>query len=187
MIHEVDALRYLCGEIEDVEAIASSATRGFEVEDTVAVALRFASGALGSFLLSDTAASPASWELTSGENPAYPRVRDADAYLVAGDRGSLAIPTMRLSVYGDAPSWWEPLQRSVLRAPRNDPLAAQLRHFCAVVRDGARPVVDAWDGAQNLLVVESIASAALAGRVVATRGLREAAGATGNRPGPGDA
>ena len=56
MIHEVHNLRILCGEIVAVQAFASDATRGFPVEDTVAINLRFASGALGSFMLSDTAA-----------------------------------------------------------------------------------------------------------------------------------
>ena len=58
MIHEIGNLRAMVGEIVAVQAIASNATRGFEVEDTVAIKLRFANGALGTFLLSDTAASP---------------------------------------------------------------------------------------------------------------------------------
>ena len=57
MIHEVHNLRMLCGEIVAVQALASNAVRGLRVEDTVAINLRFASGALGSFLLSDTSAS----------------------------------------------------------------------------------------------------------------------------------
>ncbi len=59
MIHEVHNLRMLCGEIVAVQAFASHATRGFPVEDTVVINLRFASGALGTFMLSDTAACSA--------------------------------------------------------------------------------------------------------------------------------
>ena len=65
MIHEVHNLRMLCGEIDAMQAFSSHATRGFAVEDTVAITLRFASGALGTFILSDTAASPRIWEQTS--------------------------------------------------------------------------------------------------------------------------
>jgi hypothetical protein len=39
----------MIGEIVSVQAFASNATRGFQVEDTVAIAFRFANGALGTF------------------------------------------------------------------------------------------------------------------------------------------
>jgi predicted dehydrogenase len=91
MIHEVGNLRAMVGEIVAVEAFASNATRKFAVEDTVAINLRFDNGALGTFLLSDTAASPKSWEQTSQENKAYATYPDEDAYVVIGTNGSLAV------------------------------------------------------------------------------------------------
>ena len=60
---------------------------------------RFASGALGSFLLSDTAACARNWEHTSQENKAYPSYLDEDCYVIAGTNGSLSVPTMRLRKY----------------------------------------------------------------------------------------
>ena len=110
MVHEVGNLRAMVGEIVAVQAMASNATRKFAVEDTVAISLRFANGALGSFLLSDTAASPKSWEQTSQENKAYPTYPEEDAYVIIGTDGSLAVPTMRLKRYErkDDRSWWKP-------------------------------------------------------------------------------
>jgi predicted dehydrogenase len=168
MIHEIDSLRYLCGEITSVQAVASSSARGFDVEDTVAVTLAFEGGALGTFILSDSAASAVSWELTSGENPAYPNVPGIDCYMLAGDVGSLGIPTMRLEVYEGTPSWWEPLRREVLHVERRDPLAEQLRHFCAVIEGDAAPLVTGWDGVQSLRVIEAIAEAARTGTIIPT-------------------
>jgi predicted dehydrogenase len=171
MVHEVDTLRALlcdsAGEIVEVQATASSATRGFEVEDTVSINLRFARGALGSFLLSDCAASPRSWEQTSGENKRYDHHADEDCYVIAGDRGSLAVPTMRLREYTGERSWWAPLHGERLPLPERDPLAAQLAHFCAVVRGDTTPRVTARDATRTLAVTLAIAEAARSARPVA--------------------
>ena len=55
LTHEVNNLLSLLGDIDTVIALTSNATRGFPVEDTAAMIFRFANGALGTFLLSDTA------------------------------------------------------------------------------------------------------------------------------------
>jgi predicted dehydrogenase len=165
MIHEVDDLRAVCGEIVAVQAMAANGTRGHEVEDTVAIALRFASGALGTFLLSDTAAAPFSWELTSGEDRSYPQAIDADCYVIAGTRGSLRVPTMRLTTYPGTPSWWEPLDTAVVEVEEADPLARQLAHFCDVIR-GAPPRVTGRDAVETLRVTLAIAEASRTGELV---------------------
>ena len=168
LIHEIGNLRALCGEIVVVQALASNATRGFPVEDTVAINLRFANGALGTFLLSDTAASARSWEQTSRENPSYATYPDEDCYLVVGIDGSLAVPTMRLKTYErrEDRSWWKPFRTAVVPVERADPLARQLSHFCAVIRGEETPRVTARDGLANLRVTEAIAMAAKTGTTI---------------------
>jgi predicted dehydrogenase len=168
MIHEVHNLRMLCGDIVAVQAIASHAVRGFPVEDTVSINLRFANGALGSFMLSDTAASARSWEQTSQENKAYPTYPDEDCYVVIGTFGSLSVPTMRLKTYPRAEerSWWKPFEEGVVGMIRDDPLKHQIEHFGAVVRGEAKPLVSARDGLKNLRITEAIATAAKTGTTV---------------------
>lgn len=172
MIHEIGNVRALCGEIVAVQAFTSNATRGFAVEDTAAIALRFAGGALGTFILSDAAASDRSWEHTSGEDPRYDPAHtdDDDCYLVAGTFGSLAVPTMRLQRYATAAdqSWHKPLAKSRLPLERADPLERQMAHFADVAARRAAPLVSARDGLANLRVVDAIVEAARTGRVVAT-------------------
>ena len=168
MIHEVANLRRIVGEVAAVQAFASTATRGFAVEDTVSIALRFANGALGTFLLSDTGASAKSWEQTAQENKAYAAYPDEDCYTVIGTDGSLGVPTMRVRRYADRNerSWFRPFTTDCVPFERHDPLALQIAHFVAVVRGEAAPLVSARDGLQNLRVVDAIAEAARSGRVV---------------------
>jgi predicted dehydrogenase len=88
LIYDIDLLRHLCGEVASVQAIQSSATRGHAVEDSAVALLRFASGVLGTVTVSDAIAAPWSWELTSGENPAYTRTGES-CYMIGGTLGSL--------------------------------------------------------------------------------------------------
>ncbi len=168
MIHEVHNLRMLCGEIVAVQAFASNAIRGFAVEDTVCINLRFANGVLGTFMLSDTAACARSWEQTSQENKAYSSYDDEDCYVITGTHGSLSVPTMRLKTYPRAQdrSWWKPFEVSTLEMERADPIAQQMEHFAAVVRGEVAPLVTAGDGLANLRVTEAIVLAAQTGRTV---------------------
>ena len=168
MIHEVHNLRMLCGDIVAVQAFSSNATRGFAVEDTVAINLRFSNGMLGAFLLSDTAACPRSWEQTSQENKAYATYSDEDCYVITGTNGTLSVPTMRLKTYPrpEDSSWWKEFEVGVVGMVRDDPLQRQLEHFGAVVRGEAEPLVSARDGLLNLRITEAIAMAACTGRVI---------------------
>jgi predicted dehydrogenase len=170
MIHEVHSLRMLCGEIIAVQALASNALRGFAVEDTVSINLRFANGALGSFLLSDTAAYARSWEQTSQENKAYPTYEDEDCYVIVGTNGSLSVPTMRLKTYPrpEDRSWWKPFEVGTVGIVGDDPITRQMEHFGTVIRGEAQPSVSARDGLANLRITEAIVEAARSGTTVDT-------------------
>jgi predicted dehydrogenase len=156
LIHEVGNFRSLCGEITAVQAITSSAIRKFPVEDTVAINFQFASGALGTFLLSDTAASSRSWEHTSQENKVYPSSANGECYMVTGTRGSLSIPNMQLNYYEGERSWWTPLQHKEVPVKPQDPLECQLIHFVNVIKGIEQPLVSAKDGFENLRITEAI-------------------------------
>lgn len=165
LVHDIDLVRAIVGEIVEVQAMISHARRGFEVEDTGGVMMRFANGAIGTFVVSDAAAAPWSWELTSGEAPTYPR-QDQLCLHIAGTRGALSLPDLTLWRYAAAADWKQPFERSSLPLEPVDPLVEQLAQFRRVIRDGEAPVVDVADGARTLAVIEAIARAAHDGGVV---------------------
>lgn len=167
MIHDIDTLRYTCGEITKVYAESSSAVRNLEVEDTGSVTVRFAGGAVGSILISDCTPSRWSYEQSTGENPFYFRT-DGNCYLFFGSDGSLAFPDMDLVQFVDKSrvGWQYPLVNRHLSAEPQDPLVAQLEHFCAVIRGQVEPRISGEDGLRTLRVVQGIAESAKTGQPV---------------------
>ena len=157
LVHEIDSLRFVCGEIGEVYAHASSAARVFEVEDSLSVSIAFHNGAVGSILASDATPSPWSYELTTHENPLYFSA-DADCYHFMGAEGSLSFPSMEMWRYEDrrGAGWQLPLIKTRREVVRADPLARQLEHFHRVIGREERPIVDGRDGSRSLAVVLAV-------------------------------
>ena len=166
LIHDVDTLRWLCGEVTSVLAIERNTGRGHAVEDTAAVLLAFASGAVGTMTVSDAIVSPWSWELTTGENPEYLQ-QDAFCYLVGGTEGSLSIPSLDLSFNRAARDWTQPILHERLAFTPADPLAAQIVNFADVIRNRAAPLVSGRDGLKSLAVLDAVKRSSLTGARVA--------------------
>jgi predicted dehydrogenase len=162
LVHDIDNLRFISGEIVEVQALVSNKVRKFEVEDTAALLLKFANGAIGTFSVSDATPAPWSWELSSGENSAYAR-HNQPCYLFAGTNGSLAVPTMQLWSYPGQDGWYAPLICAELKAASSDPLVEQLRHFLAVIARRETPLISVEDAAGTLAVVEAVREAARTG------------------------
>jgi len=168
LIHDLDLLRYLCGEVVQVQAFTRNDVRGYANEDSAAVLLEFANGALGSLTGSDAVAAPWSWELSSGESPIYPRQEAQPCYLLAGTRGALSIPQLKHWQYAEANAGWHtPLLESGADIPAGAALTLQLQHFVRVARGEQAPLTDAADGGRTLALVEAIRQAAASGRACA--------------------
>ena len=166
LIHDIDCLRALCGEISTVQAMASSQARGFEVEDTAAVIMRFASGALASFVLSDVVPSPFTYDVVSNQ-ALYFHHEQENCYYIGGRKGTLAIPTMHLWGHetpdGD---WRERSVRRGLQPPYSSAYVNQLEHFIQVARREAAPLVSGREGMKTLAVVLAVDRAARESRAV---------------------
>src|SRR5262245_18899579 len=149
-------------QIVAVQAVLSSATRGFEVEDTAAVLLEFSNGALGTINVSDAVTSPWNWEMTSAENAAFTRTEEA-CYMIGGTAASLSVPDLRLWKH-QQPSWTSPIDFAALERSSEDPLLRQLEHFRKVVRREAEPLVGGRDAIATLAATLAIGQGAREGR-----------------------
>lgn len=167
LIHEIDLVRFLCGEIAGVQAFTSSARRGFSVEDCAAVTLRLVNGGLATIMLSDCAASPWSWDLAAQESPSYPpQPARVQTHFLCGTKGSLALPTLDLWSYQERPDWFTPIRREEIACDRDNPYALQLRHFSEVIAGKAAPLASARDGTETLRATLAVHEAAASGRAV---------------------
>jgi predicted dehydrogenase len=165
LIHDIDLLRYLVGEVESVQAIESNAVRGNSVEETSVSLIKFANGALGTMSVSDTIVAPWSWEHTTGENPVYPHT-DQSCYHIGGTHGSMTVPNLEVWSNRDKRSWWEPFNAERVYAAAEDPLRLQVRNFARVIRGTERPLVSGREGLNTLKVIEAVKVSAHEGRQV---------------------
>ncbi len=167
LIHEIDLVRHLLGDIASVQAIGSNAVRGFEVEDTAAVVLRLVAGCLVTISLSDTVAAPWSWDLAMQESALYPpQPVPVNTHFISGLAASLTLPTLEIWSYKGAAGWFAPITRETLAVDRGDPYTIQLRHLCAVARREAVPLITAKDGTETLRATLAVLEAARTGASV---------------------
>ena len=174
LVHDVDLIRYLCGDVVSVQAQAVPSMRGHDNEDVAAAVLRFENGAIGTITVSDMIVSPWSWELTARENPAYPPTTQS-CYLLGGTHGSLSLPDLTLWENKGTRSWWHPICATTI--PRDssavtiareasDPFVNQITQFAAVIAGHEKPLVSGEEGLKTLRVIESIQSAAKSGETI---------------------
>ncbi len=165
LVHDIDLLRYFCGEVSTVQAVVAPTFRGFENENLAAAILTFGSGAVATISVSDSIAAPWSWELTARENPAYP-VTDESCYLIGGSAGSLSLPDLRLWRHAAEPDWWTPISADSLEYRDEDPLCMQMAHFSRVIKRLEPPLVSGVEGIRSLEVVEAVAASANTGGTI---------------------
>ena len=165
LVHDVDLLRYLIGEVDAVQGISSSAARGFETEDSAVVNVHFQSGALASMTISDATVSPWNWEATAREDAQY-RPFDADAYFIGGTKGSLSLPRLHQFSYDGEASWHKPLQMEIQPVDPQLPHKMQLNHFIQVILGKEKPVVTPDDNVKTLKTLTAIKEATETGKLI---------------------
>ena len=177
-IHDIDCLRMIVGDIESVQAADSRAVRGFAVEDTAAAVLRFTNGALGTLVVSDTAATPWAWEFGSRENPSFP-FEPENCYAIAGTTGSLSVPTLLHRWYDTGKEHWHlPLTQKRHHVRPEDAYTAQIRNLARVARGIEQPVLSGREGLRTLATTLAITESAARGTPVRVDDMIAAAAAS---------
>ena len=163
LIHEMDSLRYICGEVESINAEVSHDVRNWEKEDAAAMVMRFASGALGTFVLSDQATSPWAWEFGTGETVFFPRTGQNSVRFM-GTKAALDFPNLTLWHHGaTAPDWNHAINPEEIALDLEDAYVRQIAHFAAVTRGEEAPIISAVDATATLRATLAVFDAAKTG------------------------
>ena len=166
LVHDIDMICYLLGSIRHVQAFTTNKNRKFKVEDTATVSLIFESGALCTLNISDTIVAPWSYELTAGENPAYP-VTNQSAYMIGGTKGSIQFPNLKYWFYKKERSWWKKIFVNEDKNKKDDnTLVNQIDHFADVVTKKTKPKVNGNDGLISLKIFAAITKSAKTGKKI---------------------
>ena len=166
LVHDIDFICYLLGPVKYVQATSSNLIRKYEVEDTAIVNLIFKSGALCTLSVSDAIVSPWSYELTAGENPAYP-ITNQSAYYIGGTKGSLQFPNLKHWYNKKERSWWREIfhKDESTRSSRYT-LVNQIDHLSDVVNGKAKPKINGNDGLVSLKIFDAILKSSKTGRKI---------------------
>ncbi|MCX7786831.1 MAG: Gfo/Idh/MocA family oxidoreductase [Spirochaetes bacterium] len=161
LIHEIDMLRYVCGEIKSVYAEVSHIGRGFEVEDTLGITIRLEGDRIATIFFTDSAPSDIGYEANTGENEFFFRYPQ-NCYIFFGKKKTLKFPSMELLYYEDPVNegWHDPIIRMGIKVPQENPYEKQIRHFCRVIQGKEEPRCSGEDAALTLRATLAIEESA---------------------------
>lgn len=153
LVHDIDTLRFVVGEIVATAALRGRGLRGESRIESGAIALAFEHGATGTISFADTTPSPWGFEAATGENPNI-GTTGQDVMWISGTDGAISFPSMTLWQGKD---WGKAARQKPLVRWENTkpPLDAQLDHFLDVM-DGAAPLIDVADATRTLEIALAI-------------------------------
>lgn len=168
LIHEIDCLRFIFGEIETVSSFSTNLVRGYQKEDVVSTNLKFKSNLLGNFLITDSGSSPWSWETDLGENINLPKLGQSSVRII-GTEGSLEFPNIKLWSYKNKTlnnDWKDNIIKEDIAMKEFDPYVSQLLHFRDVINRNVEPITNAEDATETLKVALAILDSAANNKII---------------------
>jgi len=163
--HYVDMVQWMGGAVESVQAFSATLARRIEAEDTIAVNLKFRSGALGSI---------------NATNLTYPKNLEG-SLTILGERGTVRIGGVALNRIEqwqfDAP---DPMDGEVEGANTNPASVygfghlPYYRHVLEVLEGEAEPLLTGREGRKSVEIIAAAYESARTGRAVQVSGRNSA-------------
>lgn len=157
-IHGLDMLHYVMGPIASLKAHAATLTHDIEVEDTLTASIRYASGALGTLVV------------TTSCNPGYTMRHEFN-----GDKGSIIIEEDQLTEWNVPGEAAEPAEEGLAPAggaadnPANisaDGHTRLIRDAVQAIRENREPLVPPEEGRRSVDLILAMYESAKTGREI---------------------
>ena len=158
LIHDVDTLRALFGEIISVVGSGTNIVRNAKRHENGGVVLGFDTGMVATITFSDATPTPWGFEAGTGESPYIPKTNQSSMF-IACTHGGLEFPTLKL--WSGASNWNEKPIMEHQNISEAVPLVRQLEHFSDVIRGKVTPIVDAKSARETLAVILQIEQATM--------------------------
>ena len=168
VIHEIDTMLYLVGEIDMIHSFTSNLNRGFPVEDAGVVNIKFKNSAILSYVFADGIPSKYAYELTAHEDGWF-HPMDGDVYYFFGDEGQVSFPSLKLTRYTEeccGNNWLYPLYEETFPVPRYNPLRGELELIVNMINGTGTSKCTAEDATETLRCVEAIRESAATGKII---------------------
>lgn len=160
LVHEVDLLRHLFGEITHVSGFGSTSIRQQGRVESGGATLGFEDGFVATIAFADTTPSPWGFEAGTGENPNI-ATTGQDQLHITGTKGAVSFPS--LTVWSGAADWSQAPVPQQVECADGVPLVNQLDHFADVIVGRAAPMIDAAGGLRTLSATLQIEDAVTGG------------------------
>jgi len=147
LVHDIDILRFVLGEIIDITAVGAAHIRATHRIESGAVAMLFASGATAAISFADTTPSPWGFEAGTAENP-HIAASGQDMLWLTGTRGGVSFPSM--TKWSGAEDWSQSPTAEPLNIANTTPLRRQLDHFVEVMERKSEPLISVFDAQKTL-------------------------------------
>lgn len=152
-VHDIDLLRYVLGEIQDIKGFGQRGVRSRSRTETAAFVVQFENGCLGTLTVSDTTPGPWGFELGVNENPNI-GATGQDMLFISGTKGAVSFPSM--TVWSGSEDWSTAPRPKTIDCTPGVPLDLQLNHFLDIIAGNAAPLIDARDGMRTLAATLSL-------------------------------
>ena len=153
-IHDVDRIRYLCGDVEEVFAMKGNRIRGYEVEDTASVSFRCKNGAVGTYYISDCSHPGSAFTDTYFLEKGTIRFQCSSFYRQPG------FHVYEERFLEDANDIFGLSERNrnikTLSVPFQNPHAKELEFFCRMIREKLEPRTSTLEGKKAMELMNAI-------------------------------